>query len=67
MEILLFAQSSTSESDNVMGRYCITLGEMHIVLSEVHWFEPYGHESSTAYPSVLFLSRTKCQANSERK
>ena len=47
--LLYFVLSSTRDSNNVMGRYCITSGEMHIVLSEVRCFEP-----STAYPGVLF-------------
>ena len=50
-----------------MNTYHITLGEMHIVLSEVRCFEPYKHKSSAAYPSALHLFHSKYPANGERK
>ena len=50
-----------------MNTYHITLGEMHIVLSEVRFFEPYKHKSSAAYPSALYLFLSKHSTNGERK
>ena len=50
-----------------MDTYRITLGEMHIVLSEVRGFEPYKHKSSAAYPSALHLFLSKHPANGDGK